>query len=216
MTRKGHETALSLLGYALLSLLARARLSGYDLAREMRKPHAFFFGQGHVSQIYPELARLEAAGLVTVKVVEQQNRPDKKLYALSAAGLAELQAWLVEPTPMTEPRSAFLIKAHSLWLADPTQALIQFRERERYHQGLLEAYEADLARVETRYGDAIATLQTSAFGDYLTLMRAVGYEREHLAWLRWVIALLERRSLDTPRGLQPDGCSENACGNPSC
>jgi DNA-binding PadR family transcriptional regulator len=193
MTRKDHEAPLSLLGYTLLSLLARATLSGYDLAREMRKPHTFFYGQGHVSQIYPELARLEAAGLVTVRTVEQQSRPDKKLYALSNEGLAKLRAWLVEPTPMTEPRSAFLIKAHSLWLADPALALLQFRERELYHQSLLEAYEADLAELETQYGDAIATLEGARFGDYLTLKRGVSYEHEHLAWLRWVITLLERR-----------------------
>jgi DNA-binding PadR family transcriptional regulator len=194
MARKEHDGPVSLLGYAMLSLLAITSLSGYDMAREMRKPNAFFFGQGHVSQIYPELARLEAAGLVTVKIVEQQSRPDKKVYTLSPVGLAELRRWLTEPTPMTEPRSAFLIKASCLWLADPAQALIQFRERERYHQGLLEAYEADLASIEAHYGEDIVTLKTHLFGDYVTLSRGVGYEREHLAWLRWTIALLERRS----------------------
>jgi DNA-binding PadR family transcriptional regulator len=193
MAHKDHEGPLSLLAYTLLSLLARATLSGYDLAREMRKPYAFFFGQGHVGQIYPELARLEAAGLVTARMIEQQSRPDKKLYALSTEGLAKLRAWLVEPTPMTEPRSAFLVKAHSLWLADPVLALLPFRERELYHQGLLEAYEAELAELETQYGDAIATLEGARFGDYLTLKRGVGYEHELLAWLRWVITLLERR-----------------------
>jgi DNA-binding PadR family transcriptional regulator len=194
MARKDHEAPLSLLGYALLALLARATLSGYDMAREMRKPHTFFFGQGHVSQIYPELARLEAAGLVTARTVEQQSRPDKKVYALSPAGLAELRAWLIESTPVTEPRSAFLIKAHSLWLADAAQALIPFRERARYHQELLEAYEADLASIEAQYGDGVAFLEGPRFGDYVTLKRGVSYEREHLAWLRWTIALLERRS----------------------
>jgi DNA-binding PadR family transcriptional regulator len=193
MARKVHDAPLSLLGYALLSLLTRASLSGYDMAREMGKPHAFFFGQGHVSQIYPELARLEVAGLVTVTVVEQQRRPDKKVYTLSVEGLEALRGWLSEPTPMSEPRSAFLIKANCLWLADPAQALMQFRERERYHQGLLDVWEPELASIEAQYGDAIATLQGPLFGDYVTLMRGVSYERENLAWLRWTITLLERR-----------------------
>src|SRR5690242_15170505 len=47
MARKEHDAPLPLLGYALLSLLTRASLSGYDMAREMSKPQAFFFGQGH-------------------------------------------------------------------------------------------------------------------------------------------------------------------------
>ena len=193
MARKEHDAPLPLLGYALLSLLTRASLSGYDMAREMSKPQAFFFGQGHVSQIYPELARLEAAGLVSVTVVEQQHRPYKKVYTLSAGGREALRAWLTEPTPMSEPRSAFLIKANCLWLADPVQALVQFRERERYHQGLLDIWEPELAGIEAQYGDAIATLQGPLFGDYVTLMRGVSYERENVAWLRWTITLLERR-----------------------
>jgi hypothetical protein len=94
---------------------------------------------------------------------------------------------------MSEPRSAFLIKANCLWLADPVQALVQFRERERYHQGLLDIWEPELAGIEAQYGDAIATLRGPLFGDYVTLMRGVSYERENLAWLRWTITLLERR-----------------------
>jgi hypothetical protein len=29
------------------------------------------------------------------------------------------------------------------------------------------------------------------FGDYLTVKRGVGYEREYIAWLQWVMAILE-------------------------
>ncbi len=28
------------------------------------------------------------------------------------------------------------------------------------------------------------------FGDYLTVKRGVGYEREYIAWLQWVMAIL--------------------------
>src|SRR5215467_1097228 len=75
----GYNSAMtiSLLGYAILSLLARWPLSGYDIAREMKKPHSFFFGQAQFSQIYPELARLEASKLVTSRIVPQQGKPDR-------------------------------------------------------------------------------------------------------------------------------------------
>ena len=115
---------ISTLGYAILSLLARVPLSGYDIAREMKKPHAFFFGQAQISQIYPELTRLHAAGFVTATHVEQHGKPDKRLYTLAPAGLQSLRDWLVEPTPILEVRSELLIKAHSLWLADPEAALV--------------------------------------------------------------------------------------------
>src|SRR5579863_5080895 len=133
---------ISLLGYAILSLLARSPLSGYDIAREMKKPASFFFGQAQLGQIYPELTRLEDAELVTSTIIEQIGRPDKKVYTLSSAGLQALQSWVIAATPLLEVRSEFLIKAHSLWLADAKQAIIQFQTYVRYHREKLAAYEA--------------------------------------------------------------------------
>src|SRR5215472_15486339 len=146
---------ITLLGYAILSLLARVPLSGYDIAREMKKPHSFFFGQAQFSQIYPELARLEAVRLVTSRIVPQQGRPDRKVYSLLPLGRQELEQWVVSPTPILEVRTEFLIKAHSLWLADAAQALIQFQAQERSHQTSLAAYTAELARLEERWGDQL-------------------------------------------------------------
>jgi DNA-binding PadR family transcriptional regulator len=184
---------ITLLGYAILSLLARVPLSGYDIAREMKKPHSFFFGQAQFSQIYPELARLESAGLVTSRIVPQQGKPDRKVYSLLPMGHQELVQWVVSPTPILEVRTEFLIKAHSLWLADPAQALIQFQAQERIHQASLAAYTAELNRLEDQWGDQIALLTTPDFGDYLTVKRGVNYEQEYIAWLLWVMAMLEER-----------------------
>ena len=184
---------ISLLGHAILSLLARASLSGYDIAREMKRPHAFFFGQAQTSQIYPELARLQEAGLISSSIVEQQGKPDRRVYSLAPVGLQRLRSWLVEPTPILEARSELLIKAHSLWLADPAVALLRFTEHERYHAQQLDVYEAQVAELEQRWGPELALLDSPRFGDYLTLMRGVGYEREYVHWLRWVMGILAQR-----------------------
>jgi DNA-binding PadR family transcriptional regulator len=184
---------ISVLGYAILSLLARVPLSGYDIAREMKKPHSFFFGQAQFSQIYPELARLEAARLVTSRTIEQQGKPDRRVYSLLPLGRHELEQWVVAPTPNVEVRTEFLIKAHSLWLADPEQALIQFQAQERSHLANLVAYTSELARIENLWSDNIALLTTPDFGDYLTVKRGVGYEQEYIAWLQWVIGILQER-----------------------
>jgi DNA-binding PadR family transcriptional regulator len=184
---------ISLLGYAILSLLARISLSGYDIAREMKKPHSFFYGQAQLSQIYPELARLEASELIASQIIEQRGRPDRKLYSILPLGRLQLERWVVSPTPLLEVRSEFLIKAHSLWLADPEQGLLQFQEQERYHQANLTAYEASLATLEERWGSRLALITTPDFGDYLTVKRGVGYERDYIVWLQWAMAILEER-----------------------
>lgn len=184
---------ISTLGYAILSLLARTPLSGYDIAREMKRPKSFFFGHAQISQIYPELARLEGSELVTSAIIEQQGKPDKKVYTISLTGLQELQNWVVSPTPLLEVRSEFLMKAHSLWLADAEEALPHFREHARYHREHLAAYEANLAEMEERWDTGIALLDTQEFGDYLTVKRGISYEREYVSWLEWAITILEAR-----------------------
>jgi DNA-binding PadR family transcriptional regulator len=41
-------------------------------------------------QVYRELARLHKEGRVTSRVVAQEARPDKKVYAITKRGLEEL------------------------------------------------------------------------------------------------------------------------------
>src|ERR671932_705397 len=85
-------TMTSTLGFALLGLLARGPLSGYDIASQLKRRVGPFWHARH-SQIYPELARLETAGLVSYVRVEQHERPDKKVYSLTPAGRLALQEW---------------------------------------------------------------------------------------------------------------------------
>jgi DNA-binding PadR family transcriptional regulator len=195
--------SISTLGYAILSLLARTPLSGYDIAREMKRPTSFFFGHAQISLIYPELSRLERDELVTSTIIEQQGKPDKKVYTISPTGLQELRIWVISPTPLLEVRSEFLIKAHSLWLADAEEALPHFREHVRYHREHLVAYEANLAEMEEHWGARIALLHTQEFGDYLTVKRGVSYEQEYLSWLEWAMTILEARAQHQGEGSAP-------------
>ena len=59
--------------------------SVYDLKLRMERRVGNFWSARH-SQIYPELARLEEGGYVTHQVVEQKDRPNKKVYQLTDTG----------------------------------------------------------------------------------------------------------------------------------
>lgn len=181
--------SITTLGYALLTLLARRTLSGYDLVRSMKRPIGFFWHARH-SQIYPELARLQHEGLVTFEVVEQDDRPDKKLYTITAAGWAALQRWAAAPMEFPSERSELLLKAYSVWLAEPEQAIKLFRSHEEYHAAQLVRYEQILSELEEKCG--VIAVDTPQFGDYATLQRGIGYEREYAAWCRWMVEQLER------------------------
>ncbi len=182
--------ATSTLGHALLGLLARESLSGYDLSSRMRAPVGFFWEARH-SQIYPELARLEGEGLVTHAVVEQRDRPDKKVYTISDAGLRTLEEWVVEPPGPRPTRDELVLKAYSLWLADPKRALALFREQERQHEERLLRYEEIEAWMEKEWGRDLEQISSPHFASYAALQRGIGQERGYVDWCRWVADRLE-------------------------
>jgi DNA-binding PadR family transcriptional regulator len=183
MANRAHGDALSALGYALLALLARAPLTGYDLAQRMRRSTDFFWTARH-SQIYPELARMEAAGLVTHEVVRQTERPDKKIFTMTEAGYAALRAWLVQPVQPAPERDEMMLKTFCAWLIEPEEAIALFRAQEAEHLARLAAYEAMLTGMEQQPDVRERRVRTTAFSSYATLRRGIQYERGYAEWCR--------------------------------
>lgn len=182
---------MTTLGYALLTLLARRPSSGYDLGRRLKDPISFFWNARY-NQIYPELTRLEAQGLIVHELVEQADRPDKKVYTLTEAGRDALRQWATEPPEEAPARNELLLKTYTIWLADPEQAIRLFRTQAERHARQQALYEQRLAEWEKQPGWQIQT-DLPSFGDYATLRRGVGYEREYAAWCRWMVEQLEQR-----------------------
>ncbi len=83
------------IGLTLLGLLESGPRHGYDLKRTYDDQ----FGHGralHYGQVYATLARLLKNGLVEVES-EPGDGPDRKRYALTTAGVSDLERWLAEP-----------------------------------------------------------------------------------------------------------------------
>lgn len=181
---------LSTLSYAILGLVARRRMTGYDIARFMRVPVGFFWQARH-GQIYPELARLERLGLVLHRVVPQTQRPDKKVYAITAKGRRELKRWLLEPVELQPRGDPLVLKAYSIWAGQPAKAAAMFREQERRHAERLKEYERRLRAQNAEWGSTAEDPSSARFGDRATLLRGIGFEREYRAWCRWVADRLD-------------------------
>ena len=178
------------LGYALLGLLAREPLSGYDLKGRMERPVGYFWSARH-SQIYPELARLEGEGLVSHELVEQEGRPDKKVYGITAAGLEALEEWVTAPVEPRHARDELVLKAYSLWLAEPEKALALFRKHERLHEERLARYLEIGAWMEREWGDDLDRPDSPRFASYAALQRGILNERGYSEWCAWVVGRLE-------------------------
>ena len=81
-----------------LGLLEEGPRHGYDLKRSYDER----FGRDRplaYGQVYSTLARLLKHGLVTVDAVEPGDGPERKRYAITQDGVADVDAWLVQPEP---------------------------------------------------------------------------------------------------------------------
>jgi DNA-binding PadR family transcriptional regulator len=103
------------LRHAMLGLLATEPSSGYELAQRFDRSLAYAWHAGH-SQIYPELARLEKAGLVEVVATGARKR---KTYGLTPDGHDELRHWLLEVEPQRTPRDEMLLRGFLQFLLEP-------------------------------------------------------------------------------------------------
>ena len=176
---------MTTLGYAILGLLSREDLSGYDLTQRMAGRVGYFWSARH-SQIYPELAKLEDGGYVTHSVVEQRERPDKKVYRITAEGLEDLKEWVTRPPVPRPVRDELTLKAYSVWLADKEKAARLFREEGLRHEEQLAHYEELRAWMEGVWRENLTRTDSPEFATYATLRRGIGYEREYAEWCRWM------------------------------
>ncbi len=189
---------ISTLGYAILGLLARQACSGYELAARLRAPVGYYWTARH-SQIYPELERLLAAGLVRYRVTPGPGPRDKKVYAATEEGLRALREWVTRPPAQRAPRDELLLKTYALWLADPIEAVALFRKQADEHAERLAGFEATRERAERRHGGAAPPVGSPDFGSYATLLLGISHERDHLGWCRWLIQCLETGTAPPPQ-----------------
>jgi DNA-binding PadR family transcriptional regulator len=94
---------------AILGLLSWKPAAGYDLKRIISASEVFYWS-GNNNQIYKSLLELQQEGLVTCQVHVQESLPARKIYSITAEGLAALrQSLLSEPHP-PELHKNFLIQ----------------------------------------------------------------------------------------------------------
>jgi DNA-binding PadR family transcriptional regulator len=108
----------------LLGLLERKPSHGYDLKHD----YDAYFGRGKqlpYGQVYATLGRLARDGKVSGGDAEPGEGPDRKRYAITDTGRAEVDAWLADPV---EPEPHL----QTLLFAKVTLALMLGKSAESY------------------------------------------------------------------------------------
>jgi len=97
--------------HGLLGLLAQRPRHGYDLHAAFE---ALAGGEQNwdvkPAQVYATLSRLEKSGHVREERVEQGSGPEKRTYAITPSGLAELGSWLATGEDQEHQRDVSFLK----------------------------------------------------------------------------------------------------------
>ncbi|SFF47774.1 transcriptional regulator, PadR family [Actinacidiphila alni] len=94
----------------LLALLVAGPAHGYELKQALERLLGSAYPHPNVGQIYVTLGRLEQAGLIEGRLVSQSDRPDKRIYSITAAGREAVDAWYETPSDAPRVRDDFFMK----------------------------------------------------------------------------------------------------------
>jgi DNA-binding PadR family transcriptional regulator len=177
-----HGVALE---HAILVSLAEKASSGYELARRFDKSIGQFWTATH-QQVYKVLGRMEAAGWVAVTVVEQDGRPDKKVYDLTDAGRVELADWIGQPAAPEVARSELAVKIRGASYGDPAAVAGEVERHRALHAERLNAY---LANEKREFPDP-SRLRGKRLHQWLVLRGGIALERSMTDWYDDVLAAL--------------------------
>jgi DNA-binding PadR family transcriptional regulator len=162
-------------------------MSGYDLGYMVRASIGHMWSESY-GQIYPNLKRLAADGLVDYKTQKHKGRPDRRIYSITKKGREQLAKWLCVPPQPEIPRNEMLLK---LFFGShvPIQILIGNVERMvEEHRALLGKFqrtEKDEIDKNMQYPDAPFWKMAARYGQI---------EMEaHLKWAQETLRELRKR-----------------------
>ena len=132
------------LRHAVLGLLSLQPSTGYELTQRFDRSLRNAWHASH-SQIYPELGKLEAEGLVEV-VAEGARR--SRTWGVTDAGRAELRRWMTETEPVRTQRNETGLRWFLVFLLEPAERHAVLEREWQYISGEQEERRAFTAQLD--------------------------------------------------------------------
>ena len=123
---------LSKTSYVILGMLRTRSHTGYEIKALVDGSTRFFWAASY-GQIYPELKRLEEAGLVKGEAASRGARR-RRSFSLTAAGRRELEDWISSGEPLhSELRHEGLLRFFFADVVDPAEQVELVRDIRAMH-----------------------------------------------------------------------------------
>jgi DNA-binding PadR family transcriptional regulator len=178
---------------AVMAALLEGEASGYDLAKGFDASVANFW-MATPQQLYRELEKLETEGLVVARVVQQERKPNKRLFSLTEAGLQALAEFTAQPPKPGAIRDELLVKVQAVDVGDVHAVRAAIAERKEWAIAKLARYERLRTRLLAGRSEEDYLASAERIGPYLTLLRGLSLEQENVRWADVVLAALDERA----------------------
>ncbi|AOW94861.1 hypothetical protein BFN03_11710 [Rhodococcus sp. WMMA185] len=164
---------------ALLTLIAGEPRSGYDIGQEFDGVLKFVW-HAKPTQVYPELKRLAAEGLIR----KQEEGPrGRRPYEITEDGQTELRQWLTATPPDHSLRNETVLRSFALWLVEPEEANAFLSNELEYHRMRLRGM-----RVLTKNLDLGRPADRAAL---LGLEAGIRRLEAMISWAEWAIETVQ-------------------------
>lgn len=144
-------------------------------------------------QLYRELDRLAEQGLIQSRVVEQQRRPNKRMYSLTPAGREAIHRFTAKAPRPGVIRDELMVKVSAADVGDAQAVRAFIVERLDWATAKLQRYERFRARLLDGRTEEEYLAETDRIGPYLTLLRGIAFEEENIRWAERALKILETR-----------------------
>lgn len=192
------------LKHAVLTSLLDGEASGYELAKRMDISVANFW-HALPTQIYGELRRLENERFVAGREVVQERRPNKRVFALTDDGRAELERFTREPPRPTAIKDELMVQIQAADAGDLEAVATAIDERREATEVRLVVFDGLIVKFLRGRDEDEYLASARRIGPYLALRRGRDFERESVEWARWAAKALRSRAASRQNTATPHG-----------
>lgn len=186
---------------AVLAALLDGEASGYDLAKGFDASVANFW-MATPQQLYRELDRMSAEGLIEARLVEQDRRPNKRLYSLTDAGRKALLEFTEVPPKPGAIREDLLVQIQAVDSGNIEAVRTALAERLQWATAKLARYRRGQDHLLAGRTEDAYLAEADRIGPYLTLLRGIRFEEENIEWARRALDVIEQRLAAADRPLR--------------
>jgi len=188
------------LPHALLGLINYQPATGYDLKITFQKSIHFFWNAA-LPHIYRTLKQMEGEGWIISNIEQQEGKPNRKVYRITADGRKELTQWLEEPPETPELRYSMLIKVFFGNQLPPDRFASHLRSWRQYNVDLLKKYETEVMPVIQRQSN-----KAGYTGDATYWNLSLNFGRRHARMvIDWCDQALKDLAAGKGKGRKPSG-----------